>query len=571
MCPGPRGQHKGERHLITRSDLPATPCNPQAREGTRRVILNLTGGALFLASLLVGTMPATAETDGLLPELAMPEATTPPPMAVLLPVPDERIMAAVATLDDLGQDILTRTGIPGLAIAVVHDGRTVYARGFGKRAVGHPESIDADTVFLLASLSKPVGATVVATQVDAGRVRWDSPVREFMPSFDLGDLWISDHVTIGDLYAHRSGLPDHAGDDLEDIGYDRSTVLERLALLPKGRFRVDYAYTNFGITAAAEAVATAAGMDWASLSETALYAPLGMTSTSSKHADYMARDNRAASHVSADDGFAVADLRQPDAQSPAGGVSSSARDMARWMAMVLGRGMAEGERVISEDSLLPAISAQTIRGAQMDVSARPSAYGFGFNVDTRLSGRVMLSHSGAFSLGASTSAAIIPDLDLGIVVLTNAPPTGAAEGITASFLDRAELGSDSRDWLSAYAPIMAPLSAPVGHLVGTEPPASPVPAGPVENYVGTYDNGYFGPASIAAINDSLVLRLGPEGRELPMRHWNGDTFVVYPVTENQPAGSISLVEFLEISSEPAVAVRIEHLNDENLGVFRRLE
>lgn len=162
-------------------------------------------------------------------------------------------MTAISTLDDLGHDVLARSGIPGLAIAVVHDGRTVYARGFGKRAIGHQDHIDADTVFLLASLSKPVGATVVATQVDAGLVSWRSPVRDFLPSFDLGDPWINEHVTIGDLYAHRSGLPDHAGDDLEDIGFNRSAILERLALLPKGVFRVDYAYTNFGITAAAEA------------------------------------------------------------------------------------------------------------------------------------------------------------------------------------------------------------------------------------------------------------------------------------------------------------------------------
>ncbi|MGS4948279.1 serine hydrolase [Meridianimarinicoccus sp. RP-17] len=524
-----------------------------------------------MAGLLAGTLPGVADTDSLLPELALPDPRPAPPMTVLLPVPDKRIVAAISTLDDLGQAVLTRTGIPGLAIAVVHDGRTVYAQGFGKRAIGHQGRINADTVFLLASLSKPVGATVVATQVDAGRVNWNSPVRDFLPSFDLGDPWISDHVTIGDLYAHRSGLPDHAGDDLEDIGFDRGKVLERLALLPKGAFRVDYAYTNFGITAAAEAVAAAAGMDWANLSETALYAPLGMNSTSSRHADYMARDNRASSHVAAEDGYAVADVRQPDAQSPAGGVSSSARDMARWMAMVLGRGMAEGERMIAEDALLPAMSAQMIRGAQMDVSARPGAYGFGFNVDTRLSGRAMLSHSGAFALGASTSLAMLPDLELGIVVVTNAPPKGAAEAITASFLDRAELGLDSRDWLSAYAPIMATLSAPVGHLVGSEPPADPVPAGPAESYVGTYDNAYFGPLSVVASGESLVLRLGPENRELPLQHWDGDTFVVYPVTENQPAGSVSLVEFMEVSPEPAMAIRIEHLNDESLGLFRRLD
>jgi len=405
--------------LKNRLELSAASAQPQSGRGAGHRLL---GGALLSVGLLAGASPCAADMDSSLPALALPDPMTAPPMAVLLSVPKERIMTAVSTLDDLGQNVLTHTGIPGLAIAVVHDGRTIYARGFGIRAAGRPERVDADTVFLLASLSKPVGATVVATQVDAGRVQWDSPVRDFLPWFDMGDPWVSDHVTIGDLYAHRSGLPDHAGDDLEDIGFDRRAVLERLALLPKGAFRTKYAYTNFGLTAAAGAVVAAAGMDWATLSETALYSPLGMTSTSSKHADYMARDNRASSHVAVGDGYAVADTRQPDAQSPAGGVSSNVQDMARWMAMVLGRGMAEGSRVVSEEALLPALSAQMIRGAPMDISARPGAYGFGFNVDTRLSGRVMLSHSGAFALGASTSVAMVPDLDLGIVVLTSAPP-----------------------------------------------------------------------------------------------------------------------------------------------------
>lgn len=547
------------------SNLLAKPSN--SRSGARAG----RGVGLLLAGLLALALPETAAADSPLPELALPDPMIAPPMAVLLPVPEERIAQAITTLDELGREMLARAEIPGLAIAVVHDGQIVYAEGFGIRTAGVPAHVDADTVFLLASLSKPVGATVVATQVDAGRVAWDSPVRDFLPWFDMGDPWVSDHVTIGDLYAHRSGLPDHAGDDLEDIGFDRRAVLERLALLPKGKFRAGYAYTNFGLTAAAEAVAAAVGTDWASLSEAALYAPLGMTSTSSRHADYMAQGNRAASHVAVEGGYVIADRRQPDAQSPAGGVSSSAQDMARWMAMMLGRGTVQGTRLISGGALLPALSAQMIRGAQMDISARPGAYGFGFNVDTRLSGRVMLSHSGAFAFGASTSVAMVPDLDLGIVALTNAPPTGAAEAITASFLDRAELGTDSRDWLAAYAPMMAPLSAPVGHLVGAQPPAGVAQARPAASYVGTYDNTYFGPASVAQTGEGLVLRLGPEGRELPMQHWDGDGFVVYPVTENQPAGSVSLVEFFETTSEPGLKMRIEHLNDEELGVFQRRE
>lgn len=516
-------------------------------------------------------LPGSAHAQSVLPSVELPDPAIAPPMAVLLPVPEVRIAEAVASLDDLVPEILERSGIPGLAIAVTHGGETVYAKGFGKRIVGRPEPVDADTVFLLASLSKPVGATVVATQVSAGHISWNSPVQTFLPQFDLGDTWVSAHVTIGDLYAHRSGLPDHAGDDLEDIGYDRDAILERLALLPRGPFRGQYAYTNFGITAAAEAVAKAAGTDWASLSETALYKPLGMTSTSSRHSDYMARNNRAASHVPDGSGYAVSDMRQPDAQSPAGGVSSSVNDMARWMTLVLARGEAEGARMISEAALSPALSPQMIRGAPLDITARTDAYGFGFGVTTQMTGRVALSHSGAFAFGASTNVVMLPDLDLGIVVLTNAAPVGVAEAITASFIDRVELGLDSRDWLSAYAPRMASISQPVGSLVGVSAPAAPEPAKPASHYAGVYDNAYFGPATVVDTSGELVLRLGPEKRELTMTHWTGDSFVIYPLTENQPAGSVSLVAFAESAPEAGLTMQIEHLNQEGLGLFRRLD
>src|SRR5690606_1757454 len=139
--------------------------------------------------------------------------------------------------------------------------------------------IDADTVFQIASLSKPVTATVVARQVQAGTVGWDTPVVKHLPWFRLKEPWVTPHVTIGDLLSHRSGLPDHAGDALEDIGYDRRQVLERLRLLPLAPFRISYAYTNFGFTAAAEAVAAASGKDWATLCEDVLFKSLGMAST----------------------------------------------------------------------------------------------------------------------------------------------------------------------------------------------------------------------------------------------------------------------------------------------------
>mgnify|MGYP001810257128 CR=1 FL=1 len=221
----------------------------------------------------------------------------PPPEVAGVPIPDGQIDRALEQLDTLAAAIMKTSGIPGMAVAVVRDGRAVYAKGFGIRKAGAPEAVNADTVFQIASLSKPVTATIVARQVQAGIVGWDTPVAKHLPWFKLKDPWVTTHMTIGDLLSHRSGLPDHAGDTLEDLGFDRRQVLERLRLLPLAPFRISYAYTNFGFTAGAEATAVASGKDWATLSEDALFKPLGMTSTSARFADFEKRSNRAFGHV----------------------------------------------------------------------------------------------------------------------------------------------------------------------------------------------------------------------------------------------------------------------------------
>jgi len=216
--------------------------------------------------------PAATDPDG---PTSYPYGSTPPNEAAALPIPAGQVDQAVSQLDTLAANLMTSSGTPGMAVAVVHGGETIYAKGFGVRAVGSPQTVDADTVFQLASMSKSVGATVVAQQIGAKRVQWDTPVQTWLPGFALAAPYVSQHVTIGDLYAHRSGLPDHAGDLLEDMGYDRTQVLQRLRYLPLKPFRNNYDYTNFGLMAAAQAVATAAGTDWATLSEQSIYQPLG--------------------------------------------------------------------------------------------------------------------------------------------------------------------------------------------------------------------------------------------------------------------------------------------------------
>jgi CubicO group peptidase (beta-lactamase class C family) len=491
----------------------------------------------------------------------------PPNQVSGLQIPAGRIDDTIARVDGLVADLMKSTGIPGMAVAIVHGGKTVYAKGFGVRdatkGAGQDNRVDADTVFQLASVSKSVGATVVAREVSDNVVTWETPVVSKLPWLALSDPYDTSHVTIADLYSHRSGLPDHAGDKLEDLGYDRRQSLERLRYLPLAPFRISYAYTNFGVTAAAESVAEAAGKPWEDLSEEVLYRPLGMASTSSRFADFAARPNRAVNHVKAGDKWEPRFQRDPDPQSAAGGVSSSVNDMARWLIMLLGNGTYNGQRIASPEALLPATTAQVISVPATTSKARSGFYGYGFNVSVTSSGRTVYSHSGAFSLGAATNFAVLPSEDVGIIALTNAAPIGVPETLTAEFMDLVQYGQIRENWADLYKQAMGWMNNPVGSLVGKQPPANPAPARALSDYAGVYANDYWGPAIVTERDGALQLSMGPKNRTFALTHWDGDTFT-FPVTdENAPPGTISKAVF------SGNTLNLEYFDSDKLGTFTR--
>lgn len=491
--------------------------------------------------------------------------------------PPPSVQQAVAYLDTLVPQLMARTGVPGVAVSVVYRGQTLYARGFGVRKLGENLPVDEDTVFQLASVSKSVGATVMAGRMPGsaagGKVVWDTPIQQVLPDFELAysDPALNRQLTLGELYAHRSGLHDHAGDRLEDLGYTRAEILYRLRWAsvenPGG-----YEYTNYGLTAAAEGMAKSVGVDWATLSEQTLYRPLGMIHTSSRYADFVARPNRAWGHVQVDvdyDNFGAQPAtyqvqdppREPDAQSPAGGVSSSVSDMALWMKLVLNKGRWQGQDLISPTALQAAMTAWP-----------GGKYGYGFSVGTDPHGHPTVSHSGAFTLGAGTTFIMWPEDGLGITVLTNAQPRGLAEAIALIFGEQAlgdvPSGTASRDWLDIVqnGDSIHGLYKPEGKFAGQTPPVAPAPPKPLISYTGSYSNAYYGTARIELSPDgsALELTIGPAQRKYTLRHWDADTFVFDLLGENAARGSVSAVSF-----QPQ-AMQIEYYGrDTSHGVYTR--
>ncbi len=523
-----------------------------SRRVTRRSAVK--GGTAALAAGLIAQGIARAQSAS---PVATPQAGA-----------EDHLAAALDQLDGIANDIIKRSGVPGMAVAVVTQDQAVALKGYGLRALGSPEKVDAETVFQIASMSKPIASTIVAGVIGDGKTTWDGRLSDLLPDFQMYDPWVTSQVTIRDTFCHRSGLADHGGDLLEDLGFDRQTVLHRLRYLPpESSFRSAYAYTNFGLTAGAVAAANAAGAVWEDLAESRLYQPLGMSSTSSRYADYLAKSNRAHGHKLVDGKFILSpEPRDPDPESPAGGVSSNVTDLAKWVRLQLGSGMFEGQQIIAEAPL-----AESHR-PQIDTKVYPDPvafYGLGWNV-TPLPGNVMrISHSGAFTLGAGTAVYIYPDHGMGVVALTSATPVGAAESVALSVLEVATTGTLTHDFLSLFTPAFEELNTPTyGIAVDySKPPANPAPPAPFTAYVAPYENDFFGKIDVVNQNGGLVLRMGPDMHTFPMRHWDRDVFLFQPTGEN--AYGLSAVTFTIGANGRASSVTIENLNIHGSGTFQR--
>lgn len=483
----------------------------------------------------------------------------------------ERVMAALPKLEEMAERIIANDEVPGLSIAVVYRDEVVYLKGFGVREEGKGEPVDADTVFQLASLSKSLASTVVAAIVSEGKVNWDTRIADIDPTFKLYEAYPTEQVTIRDLFSHRSGLPGSAGNELEELGYDRDTILHRLRLVkPSSSFRSGYSYSNFGLTEGAVAAAKAAGMSWEDAAEAKLYKPLGMSSTSSRYADFLARDNRATLHSRLDGKWRALAKRDPDPQSPAGGVSSNARDLAQWMRLELGKGKYNGEQLIDVDAITPTHMPLMPLG-KSPVNGVPVFYCLGWNLDYGRYGEVW-GHAGAFSNGARTVVKLLPDEQLGIVVLANAFPTGVPEGLADTFFDLVMTGEAPRDWTAdwnhLYGQLFGPAIEAAVKRYGT-PPASPLPALPLSSYAGTYTNAYIGQAVVAEKRGTLEIRLGPGGKSVfPLSHFDRDLFTYRPSTET-PTWPFAIT--FEIGADKkATQVKIENLNELGLGVLKRI-
>jgi CubicO group peptidase (beta-lactamase class C family) len=451
---------------------------------------------------------------------AQPATRSAPPADV-----DQWVARAMRTFD-----------VPGLALAIVKDDTVVIAKGYGVRKLGEPTPVDARTLFGIASNTKAFTATALGLLVEEGKIEWDAPVVRYLPAFAMWDPFVTRELTVRDLLVHRSGLGLGAGDLLwwPESTYDRKEIARRLRFIqPATSFRTAYAYDNVLYLVAGELIETISGQTWENFITSRILARVGMTGTNVRHSAAVGGGNVATPHAPIDGKVRPIRPFESDNTNPAGGINSSAEDMAKWIRVQLSGGvLADGSRLFS-----PATARQlTTIVTPMPVGDPPPelpplrnnfrGYALGFNVlDFR--GHKLVMHSGGLP-GYVSRVAMIPGVNVGVAVLTNQESGEAFDSIAFHVLDH-YLDAPAFDWIGGYTKTHARAEANLKQAESrgaASRDTSSTPSLPLARYAGTYRDAWYGDITITEEGGRLVMRFSHSPSLVgDLEHWQHDTFI----------------------------------------------
>ncbi len=466
---------------------------------------------------------------GLLPVLFAPWALAAPSAH---PQP---VSSPLQGLDAYVQQVMHDWHVPGLAIAVVKDGKVVLARGYGVRELGQAGKVDANTLFGIASNTKAFTVAALGTLVASGKLKWDTPVVDVLKDFRLSSPYVTQNITLRDLLTHRTGYCDPG------VWYtsDPSTILHRVRYQkPDYGFRTTFCYNNIQYDAAGRFIPAITGQSWHDYVAAYLFQPLGMDRTVTTETAFEKSTNVATPHGMVDGKLAAIHRYWPheaDALPADGAIWSSANDMGHWLQMLLADGKFDGKTV------LDAKVVRTMETPQMLIAPGTGvgnairrwmpggtfySYGFGlFLQDDH--GNTLVWHAGDDD-GMASALVMVPDQHLGIVVLSNMDHADARFAIVARVL-QSMLSLPHHDiepaLLANAKKYQVEDAAMEKQLAATRVPGSK-PSLPIADYAGNYHDDLDGNAHVNVEHGHLVLRLGNPDFTGDLEPWHDNTFRV---------------------------------------------
>jgi CubicO group peptidase (beta-lactamase class C family) len=453
--------------------------------------------------------------------------------------------SVAAAVDAFAQEVMAAfPDEPGLGVAVVENGEITLTKGYGVKRMGAPAKCDENTIFGIASNTKAMTAAALAMLVEEGKVEWDAPVTRYLPNFEMKDPVVTKLMTVRDLLVHRSGLTLGAGDLMiwPAPTHSRQDIVAGLKYLPiGGQFRGGYAYDNVLYVAAGEVIAAVTGKPWEVFIQTRILSPLGMTDTMPMPS-MVDKSRRAEPHCRM--GPPVRGLGPQtvlpfdgsfDSAAAAGGLNTTAKDIAKWVRVQLAMGALPGggERLWSEVSAREMWKPQTItsssEGPTADNPVRPSiqAYALGWFVQDHR-GERLLSHTGGLA-GFISYTGLLPGRKSGIMIMTNAEEAPVLRSLRYGGPDRLQ-GRSDYDWIASSKKVQAEHDAQTvkdAAAAITPKGGGAKPSLPLAAYAGVYRDPWYGTVSVSLAKGGKSLKVSfdktplLQGKLLP---FDGETF-----------------------------------------------
>ncbi len=426
--------------------------------------------------------------------------------------------------------------VPGMAVAIVKDGKIVVTRGYGTRKLGEPMPVDENTLFGIGSNTKAFTTAALAMLVDEGKLSWDDPVYQRLPGFVMYDPYVSHEMTIRDLLTHRSGMGLGEGDLLfwPHSTYTRDEVIYKLRFMkPASSFRSEYAYDNLLYMTAGQIIPAVTGTSWDDFVRQRIFTPLGMTHSSVSNAGIKAGDNVAYPHSALPGKLQVVPLEDLDNAAPAGAINSSASDMAKWMQLQLNRGKFTDRdgSLFSKRRSKEMWTPQTILPTNdpppplAGLKANFADYALGWGLRD-YHGRKLVGHTGGLS-GFVSRVMLVPEENLGVVILTNAEQGGAFDSILYHLLDY-YFHLPPTDWIASFRAVRDEQEKEAAEAIRkaeSSRAADSKPSLPLEKYAGAYHDAWYGPITIKREAGGLVISFDHTPSMIgDLQHWQYDTF-----------------------------------------------
>lgn len=443
-----------------------------------------------------------------------------------------------AQIDSLIEEGLESFNVAGAALAIVKDGKIIHNKGYGVKSAATGEKVDQHTMFAIASNSKAYTTTALAMLVEEGKINWTDKVVDHIPEFKMYNAYVTANFNIQDLLTHRSGLGLGIGDLMFFPDGSDFTIDDLLSSFqhfkPTSAFRTKFDYDNLLYLVAGELIARKSGMTWEDFIKSRIIDPLSMDNSYPSLADIPEGANLSSPHNTIDGEWKVLPDFEEMINGSAGGIYANVDDICQWMLVHLNKGK-YGEnlekQLFSEESQYEMWKIHTT----LDVNRNPrynahfSGYGLGWVLQD-INGNMMVSHTGGLP-GMLSKTTLIPDLNLGIVVLTNTEPGGGGlfSAVSNTIMD-SYLGLDDFQWTAKYSQFLnARLESAdsVTAEIWAEVDSADYTNINFEDYIGVYEDNWFGKAEVFMKGDQLWFKCYRSPKlNGPMFYYQANTFAI---------------------------------------------